>query len=84
MANNEIDKNRAKKFFICFGLFLWFVGIIGLFSKHNEIPSFHGRWGWLWEFVYNNFGPNGKYYLFILGGAYFFYYAIFKTKDINR
>jgi hypothetical protein len=80
----QIDKSRAKNFFISFGVFFSVVGIVGLFSGHNKPPNFHGRWGWLWEIIYNNFGPDGENYVFILGGAFCFYYAIFKTKNINK
>jgi hypothetical protein len=80
----QIDKSRAKTFFISFGIFILVVSIGGLFSEHNKPPSFHGRWGWLWEIIYNNFGPYGNEYIGILGGIFFIYYAIFKTKNSNK
>lgn len=88
----QIDKAEAKKltgvepknFFIGLGVFSVLSGIVGLFSEDNISPNFHGRWGWFSKIIYDTFGPDGEYYVFILGGLWCFYYAIFKTKTLKK
>ncbi|PPD04000.1 MAG: hypothetical protein CTY29_07310 [Methylobacter sp.] len=80
----KIDKGKGKNFLLSLGFFFILSGVIGIFSEEKKLPIFHGRWGWLWEIIYNNFGDNGKYYIFILGGIFFIYYAVFKTNNINK
>jgi hypothetical protein len=80
----KTNKDNAKSFFIGIGIFSVVISIIDTFSKHDMPPDFHGRWGWLHEIIYNNFGPNGENYSSILFGIFCIYYGIFKTKNTKK